>query len=41
MDKKIKIPKKDFGEVDLNKIMDIGKVDVFPDGVEVTFIVKE
>lgn len=41
MEKKIKIPKKDFGEIDLRNITDIGRVDVVDDGVEVTFLVKE
>lgn len=40
-EKKILIPKKEFGEIDLRRIKDIGRVDVTDDGVEISFIISE
>ncbi len=38
---KIKIIKKEELEFDLNKLKDIGSVNVFEDRVEISFIVEE
>ncbi len=41
MKKKILIKKEEFGEIDLEKIESVEKVDVMNNSIEITFIIRD